>query len=345
MTSPQARQLLDLLDGFEMTKSQHDWLERRFENMTVKESLLFRGAMQIERPQMACDVMLIASQLDHYDLFYGAGDDVQLGKFIMEQIQRPSDQAREFLDPEKVGAAYRQKGGNTFCDGHFIKVTSLIDPFLDSDPSMNPDKGDFAIRVKLASRTNMDGVWVGFPDTDEYIDAAHPDELLLALDELEAESLTECIAVDVDCCLPQLEDIPSQYDSAAQLIRHAIDFGYIWSEQGQGEPRWLDKFMAVMELEDCHRLDYALDLAQNLRCYHFMPRDMDLADYGKELAMRDGIYPKDELLAACFDAEEYACYKMKRMGLSAAEHGFVSWNGTELNFEYSQPDTGQTMQM
>ena len=83
-----------------------------------------------------------------------------------------------------------KKGGNTFCDGHFIKVTSLIDPFLDSDPSMNPDKGDFAIRVKLASRTNMDGVWVGFPDTGElHGDAAHPDELLLALDELEAESL------------------------------------------------------------------------------------------------------------------------------------------------------------
>ena len=207
MTSPQARQLLDLLDGFEMTKSQHDWLERRFENMTVKESLLFRGAMQIERPQMACDVMLIANQLDHYDLFYGAGDDVQLGKFIMEQIQRPSDQAREFLDPEKVGAAYRQKGGNTFCDGHFIKVTSLIDPFLDGDPSMNPDKGDYGIRVKLASRTNMDGVWVGFPDTGEYMDTAHPDELLLALDALEVESVTECIAVDVDCCLPQLKDI------------------------------------------------------------------------------------------------------------------------------------------
>ena len=118
---------------------------------------------------MTADVMLIANQLDHYELFYSAGDDVQLGKFIMEQIQRPSDQAREFLDPEKVGAAYRQKGGNTFCDGHFIKVTSLIDPFLDGDPSMNPDKGDFAIRVKLASRTNMDGVWVGFPDTGEHM--------------------------------------------------------------------------------------------------------------------------------------------------------------------------------
>jgi len=36
---------------------------------------------------------------------------------------------------------------------------------------------------------------------------------------------------------------------------------------------------------------------------------------------------------------------MKRMGLSAAEHGFVSWNGTELNFEYSQPEMEPTMSM
>ena len=41
----------------------------------------------------------------------------------------------------------------------------------------------------------------------------------------------------------------SQYDSVAELIRHAIDFGYVWAEQGQGEPRWLDKWLAVMELE------------------------------------------------------------------------------------------------
>ena len=341
----QQSELFDLLDGFEMTKSQHDWLERRFENMTVKESLLFRGAMQTERPQMTADVMLIANQLDHYDLFYGAGDDARLGKFVMEQIQRPSSQARAFLDPEKVGAAYRQKGGNTFCNGHFIKVASLIDPFLDGDPTLNPDKGDYGIRVKLASRSNTEGVWVGFPDTGEYMDTAHPDELLLALNALEVDSLTECIAVDVDCCLPQLENILSQYASAAELVRHAIDFGYAWGEQGQGEPRWLDKWQAVMELEDCHRLDYALDLAQNLHCYHFMPRDMELEDYGKTLAKQDGVYPKDELLASCFDAASYANQRMKNMGLSAAEHGFVSWNGTELIYEYSQPDMEPTMSM
>ena len=32
--------LFDLLDGMEMTKSEHDWLELRFANMTEKERLL-----------------------------------------------------------------------------------------------------------------------------------------------------------------------------------------------------------------------------------------------------------------------------------------------------------------
>ena len=83
-------------------RRESTWLE----NSILKESLLFRGAMEIERPQMVHDAMVLTSQLEHYNLFYGAGDDVQLGKFVMEQIQRPSAQAREFLDPEKVGAAY-----------------------------------------------------------------------------------------------------------------------------------------------------------------------------------------------------------------------------------------------
>lgn len=78
--------LFDLLDGLEMTKSQYEWLARRFENMTAKEALLFRGAMQIEQPQATCDVMQIANQLEHYELLYGAGNDFALGNFVMEHI-------------------------------------------------------------------------------------------------------------------------------------------------------------------------------------------------------------------------------------------------------------------
>ena len=369
--STQDLKLFDLLDGLEMTKSQYEWLARRFENMTAKEALLFRGAMQIEQPQATCDVMQIANQLEHYELLYGAGNDFALGNFVMEHIFYPSSQTREFLDPAKVGAAYRQKNGNTFCDGNFIRLSSPLDLSQNSDPAMLPDRGDYGIRVKLASRNNMEGIWVGFPDTSEYMDSSHPDELLLALDALEAETLTECIAVDVDCCLPQLRDILSQYDSAAELIRHAIDFGYVWAEQGQlsqydsaaelirhaidfgyvwaeqgqGEPRWLDKWQAVLELEDCHRLDQALDYAQNLRQYAFVPRGLDLAEYGRELAVRDGVIPKSGLLAECFDCRAYAEAYMNLHGLSATDHGYVAWNGGEISYEYSQPKQSNSPSM
>lgn len=84
--STQDLKLFDLLDGLEMTKSQYEWLARRFENMTAKEALLFRGAMQIEQPQATCDVMQIANQLEHYELLYGAGNDFALGNFVMEHM-------------------------------------------------------------------------------------------------------------------------------------------------------------------------------------------------------------------------------------------------------------------
>ena len=58
MASRQTRQLLDLLDGFEMTKSQHDWLERRFENMTVgkrKPSVPRSNADRAAEDDLRCD--------------------------------------------------------------------------------------------------------------------------------------------------------------------------------------------------------------------------------------------------------------------------------------------------
>lgn len=63
--------LSPLLEGIEMNKSEHDWIEQRFENMTVKEELLFRGAMQIEGPKSAQKTLQILHSLDHYQLLYG----------------------------------------------------------------------------------------------------------------------------------------------------------------------------------------------------------------------------------------------------------------------------------
>ena len=229
--------LAPLLEGIEIGKSEHDWLEQRLESMTAKEELLFRGAMQIESPRDIQTTIQILQGLDHYQLLYGAEDDVLLGRFVMEHIHTPTHAARGYLDPEIVGAAYREHGSGSFVENHYVERLNPDRPLPEVNPNVPlPITGEYAIRVKLVSRNNMEGVWIGFPDTGEYMDTAHPDELLLGLDALQVETLDQCMAVDVDCVLPQITDILNQYDSAGELVRHAIDFGYVWAEQGQGEP-------------------------------------------------------------------------------------------------------------
>ena len=336
-----------LLDGMEMSKSEREWLEQRFANMTEKESLLFTGTLELEHPEGVERAMELANQLPCFDLYYGAGDDEALGRFVMEHLERPSPEAVPFLHATQVGAAYRERDKGVFCQGHYLRRSSPTVPRPEEPQLLQPVVGDYAIRAKLASRSNIYGVWGGFPDSGEHMVVAYPDELLLGLDALQAETLQECIVLEVDCCLPQLTDIHAQYDSADELVRHAIDFGYVWAEQGQGEPHWLDKWQAVLELEDCHRLDQALDYAQNLQHYAVIPRGVDLAEYGRELAVRDGVISASGLLADCFDCKAYAEAYMDQTGLSVTDHGYVAWNGGELSYEYSDPEqrSSPTMRM
>lgn len=89
----------------------------------------------------------IASQLDCYDLLYGAGDEAALGKFVMENVEPLSEAARPFLNAEHLGAAYHQSQNGTFCNGHYVRSIKLADPFAEEDPTLRPVTGDYAIRI------------------------------------------------------------------------------------------------------------------------------------------------------------------------------------------------------
>lgn len=127
--------LAPFLEGMEMGKSEHDWLEQRLESMTAKEELLFRGAMQIESPRDIQTTIKILQGLDHYQLLYGAEDDVLLGRFVMEHIHTPTHAARGYLDPEIVGAAYREHGSGSFVENHYVERLNPDRPL----PEVNPN--------------------------------------------------------------------------------------------------------------------------------------------------------------------------------------------------------------
>ena len=78
--------------------------------------------------------------------------------------------------------------------------------------------------------------------------------------------------------------------------------------------------------------------AQNLQHYEFFPRGMDLAAYGRELAVRNGVIPPSRLITDAFDGAAYAEANMGQYGLSTTDHGYVAWNGGERRYEYSQPE-------
>lgn len=170
-------QLMDTLDGLELTKSEYEWLEQRFAAMTEKEQFLFRGAMKLEKPETASGAISIASQLHCYELFYSAGDEDALGQFVMKHLEQVPDVARPYLSPAYVGQMFQQEGASgVFCEGHYIRRSAAPEHQPDKNLSELPTTGEYAIRIKLASRSNMEGVWIGFPDAGEYTDPNYPDE-------------------------------------------------------------------------------------------------------------------------------------------------------------------------
>ena len=147
---------------------------------------------------------------------------------------------------------------------------------------------DWSLRLRLAAPAVPKGAWACLPDHA----FAEPDsrlgEIALALRELKAETIQECDLLEVRCSLPGITILQDEYDDLNDLIRDGNDLGFLLEEQGQGMPDFMEKFTAALEYENCHRLQEALDIAQNLHCYDFMRAD-DVGAFGKrELEKRGG---------------------------------------------------------
>ena len=107
----------------------------------------------------------------------------------------------------------------------------------------------------------------------------------------------------------------------------------------------MEKFTAALEYENCHRLQEALDIAQNLHCYDFMRAD-DVGAFGKrELEKRGGF--KDSTLQDCIDAAGFGEALLEQRGyrLNAAETAYIRRNDREFQHLRTQPKQGWDMIM
>ena len=176
--------------------------------------------------------------------------------------------------------------------------------------------------------------------------AEESNEVVLALDELRVKSLEDCTLLEARCILPEAGDLMQQYSSVTELVRDGDNLGYVLDEQGQGEPHWLEKFAAALEYEDCRTLKFALDIAQNLHCYEWVPRD-GIKEFAADHLRSCGV-PDELIQSGDIDLKAYAEDLLETSGYMEAndESGYLIRNAQEFVREYTaQQQTQEDMTM
>lgn len=322
-----------------------EWLRYRLEVMSVREEIILSAALQYRPPETAANAINHILSIPYYDVCAGAGSYAALGEFYLkyESPMRIPNDAFAFVDMETLGERYEDLHPGLFVGDSYV---------LYPEPDFRPPKYDgvhlpqqdydWSLRLKLGSAARPEGVWVCLPDYDE-ISEEKPGDIQMALRELEVEHISNCTLLDARCALPEITGL-LEYNDLADLIYDGQNLGILMDEQGQGQPHFMERFQAALELEGCDSLRGAIDIAQNLRCYDMVPAS-DLKRYGQEALHHEHIQEGSEIFGDCIDYEGYARQVLEQKGFQSALGGkaYVARNDQTFVSDYEQSPPEMTM--
>lgn len=325
------------------TPEETAFLERRMEKLSVLESCVLDGAAKMVSIRTAADLINLTEQLDGFDFLPGVTDDAALGGYVARYALRAPAPMLPFLKLGEIGGDYRLKNDGVFTERGYVEENV---PFRVVYTGENLDRMDenWSVRLKLASGSRPDGVWMKLPDYPANDDETG--EQQVTMDALGITEWEQASLLEAECVLPGVTGLAGQFNSLETLIWNGNNLGFVLDEQGQGTPYFMERFLSALELEGCTRLDEALDISQNLDCYDFVPTKPLWESYGRELAVKRGVLKPCGELEQYFDSAAYAQAEIRELGLTPCEHGYAARNGREFQYEYSQPpQQGQGMEM
>ena len=323
-----------LLKDLEGTEKEKEYLERRFTEMSVKEQYTFEGAIQILPIETATDLINLSEQLSKFNFYYNAIDDRSLGEYIARYKEGATDEILPFIKMEQLGKEYHEDFQGVFTDTGYILQRNSLKQIYDGTNLDKLTEGDWTVKIKVGSEDQHEGVWINLPDYE--LSSLEPDEMSIALDTLGISDWSEGTLLDVKCIFPNIIELKDQYETIEKLIEAANNFGYICDEQGQGKDFFIEHLESAMELEVCTRLDFALDISQNLDCYDFVPSEDNLEKHGRILAKKNGIVEVDTILGDNFDYIKYARADIEKRGLEPCQNGFIKRNEEKFYYEFSK---------
>ena len=326
------------------TPQERAWLEERLETLSVRESYVLAADSMRRPPETAAEAINSIQNLSWCEI-HPAGCYEELGRFSLGQTSKLPEEVLPYIDFDHIGQQFENEHPGLFIGSCYVEYPKdPPEPAYRGKNTPLPEDRDWSVKLKLASPTVPEGVWLRLPDYDGQM-PEKSGEVMLALEELRVKSLEDCTLLEARCILPEAGDLMKQYDSVTDLVRGGDNLGYVLDEQGQGDPHWLEKFAAALEYEGCRTLRFALDISQNLDCYEWVPCS-GLEDFAARHLRSCGV--SDELIhSGHIRLESYGSDLLETSGymLTSSETGYLIRNSREFVREYTaQEQGGMTMQ-
>lgn len=329
----------------EVTPDEKHWLDERLSELSVRERLILKGLTVYAPPKTGEDMINLVQNIRECGICFGAGGKEELGEFVASEIKGVPQKHMRYIDFARLAEKYMEQHPGEFADGSYIEISEDgLWPCYDGKNLAEQTDTGWSVKLKLASESVPEGVWLRLPDYEEANDGK-PDEIRIALDALGVQTVQECVLLDAKCILPEAGNLLEQYDDIANLIYDGQNLGFVLDERGQGAPDFMEKFAAALEYENCHTLAFALDISQNLECYNFILA-RELTKHAIN-ALQHQRMPDDILFSGCVDLDAFAEDMLEQQGfiLTRDKSAYIFKNGQRFVREFSrEPSQGMTLE-
>ena len=301
------------------TAEEQEWLKEHLEVLSVKERVALTAAMVHEPPQDMAGAVNCLLALEWYEVRGHVDSHEALGRLFLYGQYAHKEHLPYFNLPA-LGRLYEEQHPGLFIGNCYVEYPRDQHAMC-YDGSELPEvvSEGWSVRLKLASKAVLEGVWIRLPDYDAAF-RDDPGEIELALDELGVKRFPECTLLDARCVLPCVQDLAGQYDKLSDLIDDGQELGFLLDQRGQGDPNFLERFAAALELEDCRRLNDAVCIGYNLDSYELVSVDAFLDQIKQELD-REEWAKYGDAVKSCFNYTAYAAAQAERQGYQQTDDG------------------------
>lgn len=320
---------------------EREWIRTRLETLSAQESIQLTAAALRDPPQNTVDVVNQLNSLFLYWACENTGNYEQLGEFYLKECCKISETTLPYIDLTKTGMYFAGQNPGRFVDNFYVAYPEFEPKqFYQGQGAPLPDS-DWVIKLKLASPSAPEGVWMGVPGRDSMGNVSFVEEDVTKA-VLHVKDWDECTLLDTQCILPGIsgQDLMEQYSDVADLVKDGVSLGNMMLLDWATPPK---QYTAALEMEGCHNLKLALDIHQNLGCYDWVPFAEHKATALK--ALTDEGVPEKLIESGAIDLDRYGAQIMEDQGytLTADGAGYIRRNASEFSYQFSSPPGPNTV--